>query len=124
VPRSLTLFHTSRTHVERFDALLAPSSRPVAVRHLVNESILADAIRDGIIEPSVSLVEGAWERFQAGDFEEYLRLTGEAAARSAADADVIVLAQASMMGAKRYAETRLPVLTSPPIGLAHALTLL
>ncbi|MEU8743215.1 aspartate/glutamate racemase family protein [Streptomyces parvulus] len=65
------------------------------------------------------LVEGAWDRFEAGDTEGYLRLVAEAAeAVTADDADVIVLAQASMAPAREAARTPVPVLASPALGLA------
>ncbi|MHC8420113.1 aspartate/glutamate racemase family protein [Streptomyces sp. NB004] len=65
------------------------------------------------------LVEGAWDRFEAGDTEGYLRLVAEAAeAVTADDADVIVLAQASMALAREAARTPVPVLASPALGLA------
>ncbi|MEV5806526.1 aspartate/glutamate racemase family protein [Streptomyces parvulus] len=65
------------------------------------------------------LVEGAWDRFEAGDTEGYLRLVAEAAeAVTADDADVIVLAQASMAPAREVARTPVPVLASPALGLA------
>ncbi|WP_226486109.1 aspartate/glutamate racemase family protein [Streptomyces parvulus] len=65
------------------------------------------------------LVEGAWDRFEAGDTEGYLRLVAEAAeAVTADDTDVIVLAQASMAPAREVARTPVPVLASPALGLA------
>ncbi|MGW5040845.1 aspartate/glutamate racemase family protein [Streptomyces parvulus] len=65
------------------------------------------------------LVEGAWDRFEAGDTEGYLRLVAEAAeAVTADDTDVIVLAQASMALAREAARTPVPVLASPALGLA------
>ncbi|MGW5401197.1 aspartate/glutamate racemase family protein [Streptomyces sp. NPDC003952] len=68
------------------------------------------------------LVDGAWERFAAGDPAGCLRLVADAAdAVTAADADVIVLAQVSMAGAQDLATTAVPVLSSPATGLAAAL---
>ncbi|MEV6685633.1 arylsulfatase [Streptomyces sp. NPDC051130] len=66
------------------------------------------------------LVAGAWERFEAGDTHGYLGLVARAA-DEAADADVILLAQASMAGAADLARTAVPVLSSPSTGLAAAL---
>lgn len=65
------------------------------------------------------LVEGAWERFEAGERDGYLDLVAEAA-DAVADADVIVLAQASMADAVTRTVTRIPVLSSPRPGLAAA----
>lgn len=72
----------------------------------------------------VSVAEGSWERFLAGDQEGYLRLVADCAKRAACAADVVVLAQASMHGAERFASIRLPILASPVLGLEYALGLL
>ncbi|GHB60228.1 hypothetical protein GCM10010347_32820 [Streptomyces cirratus] len=66
------------------------------------------------------LVAGAWERFEAGDNGGYLSLVARAA-DEVADADVIVLAQASMADAADLVRTAVPVLSSPSTGLAAAL---
>lgn len=66
------------------------------------------------------LVDGAWERFAAGDAAGCLRLVA-AAADAVADVDVIVLAQVSMAGAQALVTTGVPVLSSPASGLAAAL---
>ncbi|MET8751766.1 aspartate/glutamate racemase family protein [Streptomyces sp. NPDC004667] len=68
------------------------------------------------------LVEGAWELFVAGDTAGHLAAVAEAV-DAVTDADVIVLAQASMAGAAPLARTRVPVLSSPGPGLAAALRL-
>ncbi|MBL3670028.1 hypothetical protein JL475_29410 [Streptomyces sp. M2CJ-2] len=60
------------------------------------------------------LVEGAWARFEAGDTAVYVRRVADAVT----DADVIVLAQASMAPAERLTATAVPVLSSPRPGLA------
>lgn len=65
------------------------------------------------------VVEGAWDRFEAGDRDGYLDRVA-AAADTVTDADVIVLAQVSMAGAADRASTRIPVLTSPRAGLDAA----
>jgi hypothetical protein len=63
------------------------------------------------------LVPGAWQCFETGDTEGYLRLVG-AAADEVTDADAIVLAQASMAPAQHLTTTAIPVLSSPRLGLA------
>ncbi|MFF7855178.1 aspartate/glutamate racemase family protein [Streptomyces sp. NPDC007904] len=63
------------------------------------------------------LVEGAWARFEAGDTDGYVRRVADAA-DAVADADAIVLAQASMAPAGRLTTTTVPVLSSPRPGLA------
>ncbi|MFI6284106.1 aspartate/glutamate racemase family protein [Streptomyces sp. NPDC051018] len=65
------------------------------------------------------LVEGAWELFLAGDRDGYLTAVA-AAVDGVDDADVIVLAQASMAGATALTTTAVPVLTSPGPGLRAA----
>ncbi|MEW1689326.1 arylsulfatase [Streptomyces sp. NPDC091265] len=65
------------------------------------------------------LVEGAWERFEAGDRDGFLDLVA-AAADAVTEADAIVLAQASMAEAATRTVTRIPVLSSPRPGLAAA----
>ncbi|MEU9717155.1 arylsulfatase [Streptomyces sp. NPDC047976] len=66
------------------------------------------------------VVPGAWELFEDGDEGGYHRAVA-AAADGVTDADVIVLAQASMAGAVPLVRTRIPVLASPALGLAAAL---
>lgn len=88
----------------------------------------ADLIRDearaaGSGAPRVRtvLVEGAWERFEAGDRDGYLDAVARAVtALNEADADAVVLAQASMADAAARATTPLPVLSSPALGLRAA----
>ncbi|WP_335939631.1 aspartate/glutamate racemase family protein [Streptomyces sp. PTD5-9] len=65
------------------------------------------------------LVDGAWERFTAGDRDGFLDLVATAA-DAVTDADAIVLAQASMADAASRTGTRIPVLSSPRSGLAAA----
>ncbi|MCX0247405.1 MULTISPECIES: aspartate/glutamate racemase family protein [Streptomyces] len=65
------------------------------------------------------LVDGAWERFTAGDNDGFLDLVA-ASADAVRDADVIVLAQGSMAGAAGRTTTGIPVLSSPRPGLAAA----
>ncbi|PZG97100.1 arylsulfatase [Streptomyces sp. NTH33] len=65
------------------------------------------------------LVDAAWPRFEAGDTEGYVREVAAAADR-VTDADMIVLAQASMAPARHAATTPVPVLSSPAPGLAAA----
>ena len=68
------------------------------------------------------LVPGAWERFEAGDTAGYLAAVAAAAdAVPEAEADAVVLAQASMADAAELTRTALPVLSSPRAGLAAGL---
>jgi len=75
------------------------------------ESVAADLGSDP--EVTVHLVGGAWDRFEAGDHTEYLRRIADAVESLAGDADVIVLAQASMAGAVELVDVAVPVLCSP-----------
>jgi hypothetical protein len=65
------------------------------------------------------LVDGAWALFEAGDADGCARAVADAA-DAVADADVIVLAQASMTAAQLLTTTSVPVLSSPRPGLAAA----
>ncbi|MFJ2092920.1 aspartate/glutamate racemase family protein [Streptomyces sp. NPDC087901] len=71
------------------------------------------------LEVRTVLVDGAWGRFEAGDHDGYLDLVA-AAVDAVTEADVIVLAQASMAGAVTRTATRIPVLSSPRPGLDAA----
>lgn len=68
------------------------------------------------------VVDGAFARLTGGDTAGHDALVAQALTELAADADVIVLAQASMARALEAARGRmgtLPVLTSPELGMAH-----
>jgi len=82
-------------------------------------ALLAEEAGERPVEVRSVLVEGAWERFEAGDRDGFLGLVA-AAADAVTDADVIVLAQASMAEAARRTVTRIPVQSSPRPGLAAA----
>jgi hypothetical protein len=69
------------------------------------------------VEVRTRLVEGAWERFEAGDGEGCARLVA-AVIDTVEDVEAIVLAQGSMAPAQRLAGTPVPVLSSPRRGLA------
>ncbi|MFD0265423.1 aspartate/glutamate racemase family protein [Streptomyces sp. NPDC127106] len=84
------------------------------------EALLAEEAGGRSAVVTSRVVAGAWDRFEAGDTAGYLALVAEAV-DAVADADVIVLAQASMAGAAALATTPAPVLSSPAPGLAAAL---
>lgn len=70
---------------------------------------------------STLVVEGAWERFEAGDREGYLdAVAASVDGLPTEGGGVVVLAQASMADAADRTSTPLPVLTSPRLGLAAA----
>ncbi len=87
---------------------------------------LLKAARSSIQPPEIVevLIAGALEALAAGCLNEHDRLIAEAAARAAAAADVIILAQASMARAVAAIdpEIRSRVLTSPQTALAAAAT--
>ncbi|WP_436844015.1 aspartate/glutamate racemase family protein [Streptomyces subrutilus] len=84
--------------------------------------LLAEEAGGRPVKIRTHLVDGAWERFEAGDTAGYLaRVAAAAGAVPGTDADVIVLAQASMAGAAELVTTRIPVLSSPAPGLAAGL---
>ncbi|MET9895978.1 aspartate/glutamate racemase family protein [Streptomyces sp. NPDC006465] len=71
------------------------------------------------VDVLTALVEDAWALFDAGDVDGCARAVADAA-DAVTDADVIVLAQASMTPAQRLTTTSVPVLSSPRLGLATA----
>lgn len=79
-------------------------------------------------EVTLRVVDGAWERFEAGDLTGYLDLVADTArgvATTAPVPDVVVLAQASMAGAvERCDDLAVPVLAGPDLAVAAALALL
>ncbi|MGW1618793.1 aspartate/glutamate racemase family protein [Streptomyces sp. NPDC002172] len=84
-------------------------------------ALLDDEARraDRPIRARAQVVPDAWTRFEAGDIEGCARLVA-AAADAVTDADVIVLAQASMTSAAKFTTTAVPMLSSPRPGLAAA----
>lgn len=71
------------------------------------------------VDVTTVLVEGAWERFEAGDREGHVRLIADAV--DALDGvDSVVLAQASMAEAADRATLPVPVVSSPRVGLREA----
>jgi len=72
------------------------------------------------IELADILCDKAWRAFEAGDTEGYEAEIVRVLDSAASDADVIVLAQASMAGAAEKLESEIPVLTSPRSGFEAA----
>ena len=83
--------------------------------------LIADEARAAgrVVSPSVTIVDGAWARFEAGDRDGYLALIADEIA-AITDADVIVLAQASMADAVQLTTVDVPVLSSPRLGFRAA----
>lgn len=100
-------------------AALASTLEPT--RALLEE----EAVRAGVdVRLELVHVERAWQHFGVGELETYLRVIAEHVDEVAPDADVIVLAQASMAGAERFVKTHKPVLSSPELGVEAALEVL
>ncbi|MEU8777259.1 arylsulfatase [Streptomyces sp. NPDC048606] len=85
--------------------------------------LLAEEAAGRPLEVRTLLVPGAWERFAAGDAPGCHAAVARAV-EAVTDADVVVLAQASMAPAEALARTPLPVLSSPRPGLDAALRLI
>lgn len=94
--------------VAALDSTLAPT------RELIEGVASARGVELGI---EAYVVAGAWERFEAGDHEGYLEVLAAALPGIAADADVVVLAQASMAGAADRVDVGVPVLSSPRLAV-------
>ncbi|MFJ9759665.1 aspartate/glutamate racemase family protein [Streptomyces sp. NPDC101149] len=112
--------------VDRPMAAAAVATGPRIVVIATVESTLAPTIAlireeaaGGDAEVRTVLVEGAWELFEAGDTDGYVRAVA-GSADTVTGADAIVLAQASMAPAQYLTSTGIPVLASPEPGLAAA----
>jgi Asp/Glu/hydantoin racemase len=76
--------------------------------------------------PSITsvVIDGAFEAVASGDRPTHDRLVAAAIERAAADADVVVLAQASMASAASAADVDVPVLTSLESGVKRLRSLM
>ena len=99
-------------------AALASTLEPT--RHLLEHEARA-AGQD--VALTLITAEGAWELFEAGDQDGYLDVISQAARHAAADASVVVLAQASMAAAEPLLQDlTAPVLSSPRLAAEHLAT--
>ncbi|MBD0741769.1 aspartate/glutamate racemase family protein [Streptomyces sp. CBMA152] len=71
------------------------------------------------VSPRIVLLDRAWKLFESGDPVGYHWAVAEAI-EAVEDVDAIVLAQASMTPATELVPSKIPVLTSPRMGLAAA----
>jgi len=125
--------HALRLDRAMAEAAVAAGSRIAIVAALASTFAPSRALLEDVAQRAgrtislcdVPCADDAWRRFEAGDRDGYLERV-EAAARAAArDADVVVLAQASMGDAAlRCRDLRVPVLAGPRLGVAAALRLL
>ena len=85
--------------------------------------IADEAARAGVTPEVVEvLVPSAWALFEAGDLDGYLTSIADAVRAAAEDADVVLLAQASMAGSvPLLADLAVPVLASPRLAVDAAL---
>ncbi|WP_203667905.1 aspartate/glutamate racemase family protein [Cellulomonas pakistanensis] len=97
-------------------AVLATLASTLGPTGRLVERAALDAGADVAVDARV--VEGAAAVRDAGDGDRADDLVARAVAQAAADADAVVLAQASMAGAAARAHASVPVLTSPPGGVA------
>ncbi|MBV1855098.1 aspartate/glutamate racemase family protein [Catellatospora tritici] len=103
----------------RITVLAALTSTLVPTTQLIEE----EAARAGrSVSVSARAIPGAWDLFEAGAVTGYLDLVVEALTE-VTDADVIVLAQASMAPAAKQAAVSIPVVSSPRLGLRAAIAL-
>ncbi|MFE3829640.1 aspartate/glutamate racemase family protein [Streptomyces sp. NPDC059092] len=89
-------------------------------------ALIREAAAGRPLELRTVLVEGAWERFEAGDRDGYLDAVAAAvdAVTEAGGAGVIVLAQVSMAEAAGRVRGAVPVLAGPATGLAAAVAVM
>jgi hypothetical protein len=87
--------------------------------------VLSAAEEAGVaVRPALLFVEDAWPHFEAGDNARYIGTLASSIRAASAEADVIVLAQASMAPvADALADLPIDVLSSPAPGTAHAVAL-
>jgi len=87
--------------------------------------VLSAAQDAGIaVQPAMLFVEDAWPHFEAGDSVRYIETLASAIRAASAEADVVVLAQASMAPvADALADLGIDVFSSPAPGTAHAVAL-
>lgn len=88
--------------------------------------VLSAARQAGVgIRASTLLVDDAWVHFQSGDTARYIAMLAESIRAAADGIDVIVLAQASMAPVTGLlADLGVDVLSSPQLGVAHAVATL
>ncbi|MDN3683093.1 hypothetical protein QWZ04_22560 [Vibrio tapetis subsp. quintayensis] len=71
---------------------------------------------------SHSVIPDAWAYFEQGDMTTYHQSIARYLNTIPIDADIIVLAQASMAGCSTYFTKAIPILSSPDIGVTEAIT--
>lgn len=123
--------------VLRIDRAMAERAVDTATRILVAACVvttvgptteLLQAVAEGrekSPEIETVVIEGAWSSFVAGDLDDYYTAIAEGLRQGLGDAEVVVLAQASMAPAvERCRDLDVPILSSPEMGVRHALQLM
>jgi malonyl CoA-acyl carrier protein transacylase len=100
-------------------AVLAALESTVAPTRELIESVARS--RDVGVEIVSHLVAGAWDRFEAGDVADYHALVAATIGSIADEADVVVLAQASMAPSAEMVDVAVPILSSPRLAIAQVL---
>ena len=122
-------FQAMRIDREMADRAVQAGARILLVAALEStlgptESLIRDSARRA--GKSVTLrnlvLADTWKHFQAGDIERFTGAIADAVRKQAGDAQVIVLAQASMAPAQaKLGNLGVPVLSSPRLGVEAAL---
>ncbi|WP_342372775.1 hypothetical protein PCC79_01370 [Propioniciclava soli] len=102
----------------RIGVVAALASALVPTTELLQQEAKAAGVE---IEIVPVIVAGAWISFEQGEEDEYARDVAKATIELAERTDIVVLAQASLMGATQYLPDDLPVLVSPRKAVAVAL---
>lgn len=119
--------------VQRVDRAMAEKAVNIGSRILVAATLAStlaptcDLVRDAAAKAGkhVEIIEifcaNAWSKFEAGDRDGYFADIAEKLKKVVTQGDVIVLAQASMVGATALCrDMPIPVLSSPRLGLEAA----
>ncbi|MDA1191007.1 MAG: aspartate/glutamate racemase family protein [Candidatus Poribacteria bacterium] len=103
--RRILMTATLESTLEPTHQLLTESARRAGKQVTIRRELFADA----------------WQCFERGDLDGYNRAIAEGVRTSLGDAEVVVLSQASMMGAEALlGDVGAPVLSSPRLGVAAA----
>ena len=79
--------------------------------------LLTEVAGNSAIDVDLVVISEAWPHFERGDLDLYYQTIGAKLQEIAKEADVIILAQASMAGATKVVDVDCPVLSSPELGI-------
>lgn len=80
-----------------------------------------DVAGETAVDVTAHVISSAWPHFLSGDIPTYHQTIATALQTIAPNADVIILAQASMAGANALVNLPIPILSSPEIGVREAI---